>query len=439
MGYVGIIFEFVTYIILEALTVQNIHMLSNCKIKNKAVAFITICLFSAINSFMYEIGKIPKVFAVLILAYLLVNRLLLYIVVFKKINLKLIYVFLIARSTNQIYYNISKTIFSDNNIILSVAYIMESIVLILAMIYISKNNKMELYRQIAESLPRRLYVLILILLLIASVFVMVATRKWMAGFITYLLLPSMIGLVLSTIAILKMGISETEKKSNVDLLSRQVESQVAYYEKINKIYSEFRSFRHDYKNHVLCLRGLIAADKKEEALEYMNTMQDMSSVGKNKYNTGNVIIDALLDDKSEKAEKVNIKLVFDGIVPTSGISNADLCVIMANAIDNAIEACSKDVSGNENSIKVDADFRQGYFFLRVSNPMFEEVKFKGKNKVATSKADKEHHGFGVANIVRTAEKYGGTADISTNNGEFTIDIQLLLEQSQEEKAVCTAT
>ena len=61
--------------------------------------------------------------------------------------------------------------------------------------------------------------------------------------------------------------------------------------------------------------------------------------------------------------------------------------------------------------------------------MFEEVKFKEKNKVATSKSDKEHHGFGVANIVHTAEKYGGSAEISTDNGMFTIDVQLLLEQA----------
>ena len=121
--------------------------------------------------------------------------------------------FLIARSTNQIYYNIFKTIFSDGNITLSVAYIMESIVLILSMMYIRKNNKEELYRQIIDSLPRKLYVLILIMLLIASVFVMAATRKGVSGYITYLLLPAMIGLIISTIAIVKIGISEAEKNS----------------------------------------------------------------------------------------------------------------------------------------------------------------------------------------------------------------------------------
>jgi hypothetical protein len=353
----------------------------------------------------------------------------LYVLVFRKISIKLVYIFLIVLSTNQIYANLIKTIILDENILNGIAYLIEFIVLLAFMVYIKKRHKEEMYKRIIASLPRKLYVLILVMLLIASVFVMAALRDDTDGIMQYFLIPSMIGLVISTIAIIKIGISETEKKANVDILSKQVESQIGYYEKINKIYGEFRSFRHDYKNHVLCLRGLIAADKKEEALEYMNTMQDMSSVGKNKYHTGNVIIDALLDDKSEKAEKVNTKLEFNGIVPTSGISNADLCVIMANAIDNAIEACSKDESEKEKTIKADADFKQGYFFFKASNPMFEEVKFKGKNKVATSKSDKEHHGFGVANIVRTAEKYDGTAEISTDNNEFTIDVQLLLKQA----------
>lgn len=133
-----------------------------------------------------------------------------------------------------------------------------------------------------------------------------------------------------------------------------------------------------------------------------------------------------------KAEKVNTKLEFSGIVPTCGISNADLCIIMANAIDNAIEACSKDELGNEKKIKTEADFKQGYFLFRASNPMFEEVKFKGKNKVATSKSDKEHHGFGVANIVHTAKKYGGTAEILMDEKSFTIEVQMLLEKTEEQ-------
>lgn len=428
---VDVVLSFVAYFLLDALVIQVMHMLTDNKLNKKGIIVFFLILNSCITAIALnedQLDAMSYFIKNIVFIYYIFSRLVLYAISFKKINKQIIWLFLVTSATNQIYSNITKQITTSSYRVI-IAYILESLIIAFAIIYIKWKKKEEVYRQIISSLPKKLYVLVLVMLIIAAVFVMAATRDDTEDIIQYFLLPSMIGLVLSTIAIIKIGISESEKNSEVALLSKQMENQIGYYEKINKIYDEFRSFRHDYKNHVLCLRGLIAADKKEEALEYMNTMQDMSSVGKNKYHTGNVIIDALLDDKSSRAESVNTKIDFEGIVPTSGISNADLCVIMANAIDNAIEACSKDESGNEKTIKVDADFRQGYFFFKASNPMFEEVKFKGKNKVSTSKSDKEHHGFGVANIVRTAEKYGGSAEISTDNGMFTIDVQLLLEQA----------
>ena len=243
-----------------------------------------------------------------------------------------------------------------------------------------------------------------------------------------LLLPSMIGLIAATISIIKISISESEKKANVELLSKQVENQVEYYEKIQKYYDEFRSFRHDFKNHILCLRSLVAANRIDEAVEYMNDMESMAVQKKEEFNTGNIIIDALLNDKSEKAQKAHAKLEFKGFVPTMGITKADLCIIMANAIDNAIESCAKDYNETIKSININADFKQGYFFLKISNPMFETVKINGK-KLVTSKVDKDRHGFGVANIMHTVEKYEGTADITTEDNTFVLDIQMHLKET----------
>ena len=414
---------------LEAIIIQLLHWLTDLKVKSKVLAVGFLLITSVFTAFIENnILVEAKEIRIFIAIYYAIRNLILYVCVFRKVNWKIIYVFIASCATNQIYSNFFKQIIYDRVFKLSASYLLEIIILSLIMIQIKRKKKESVYQQLINSLSKKLYVLILVMLLIAAVFVMAATRDDTEDVIQYFLLPSMIGLVISTIAVIKIGISETEERAEVAVLSKQVENQIGYYEKINKIYGEFRSFRHDYKNHVLCLRSLIAADKKEEALEYMKTMQDMSSVGKNKYHTGNVIIDALLDDKSDRAEKVNTKIEFSGVVPTLGISNADLCVIMANAIDNAIEACSKDDSENEKTIKVDADFQRGYFFFKASNPMFEEVKFKGKNKVATSKSDKEHHGFGIANIVHTAEKYDGTTEISTEENVFIIEVQLLLKQ-----------
>ena len=84
------------------------------------------------------------------------------------------------------------------------------------------------------------------------------------------------------------------------------------------------------------------------------------------------------------------------------------------------------IASDEKEIAVHSDFRQGYFTLRITNPVFEKVEIRSHNQVETSKADKGMHGFGVANIVRTAKKYGGDAALSAENGIFTLEVGLWL-------------
>ena len=73
-----------------------------------------------------------------------------------------------------------------------------------------------------------------------------------------------------------------------------------------------------------------------------------------------------------------------------------------------------------------SDFQQGYFCLKITNPVFEKVDILNGNQVRTSKADKEMHGFGVANIVKTAKEHGGDVELSVNGENFTLDVSLWL-------------
>ena len=58
------------------------------------------------------------------------------------------------------------------------------------------------------------------------------------------------------------------------------------------------------------------------------------------------------------------------------------------------------------------------------------MSIKSNNTIATSKSDKEHHGFGVSNILRTVRKYDGEAEMSADSGKFTLDIQLMLRAEE---------
>lgn len=350
-----------------------------------------------------------------------------FFIVFRKVNIRLLYMYFLLTNLPQIFYNILSAFVENNALANLLPFAAVSLLLAVIIFTINKRRSKDFIRDTVRSLPARVYVIILIFTLVASIHVVAENELHNQAYISLFQLLSMAALIAAALSIAKISISESEKRSSLELLSKQVENQIEYYEKINKIYGEFRSFRHDYKNHVLCLRGLIAAGKTEEALEYMETMGDMSSVEKDRYHTGNVIIDALLNDKSDKAETAHAELLFTGKVPDKGISNADLCIIMANAIDNAIEACAKDDTGTAKEIKLEADVRQGYFFFKASNPIFETVEIKDKSSAATSKSDKERHGFGISNIVMTAEKYEGDTEITTDNGIFTLSVEVHLK------------
>ncbi len=427
------VLTFAVCFLLRSLIVQLTCIFLGYKEKNPRVVDIgliaLIVLPNVLMLYAHNITSVAVKLAIIIAYY--IGCFFLYTAIYRKINLKILYIYLLTINTPQIYANITKQIFSENRYSDLLAFLLEALVLGSILIYI-KRKKYEVFVQhLVEALPKKLYILVLGLTYIASIFVMGSTRPNHDLYVRVLLIPSMIGLMIVLFSIIRTSISETEKTLSVNILSKQIENQIEYYNKINSIYDEFRCFRHDFKNHILCLRSLISAGETERAIEYMNEIEVLSSVEKKKFDTGNIIVDALLSDKSEKALASNTRLDFKGFVPTSGISNADLCIIIANAVDNAIEACAKDSSNEEKIITANADFKRGYFFFRISNPMFEKVKINDKNKVVTSKEDKSRHGFGVSNIVRVANKYNGAAEISADGGVFTLDVQLLLDSSIE--------
>lgn len=99
----------------------------------------------------------------------------------------------------------------------------------------------------------------------------------------------------------------------------------------------------------------------------------------------------------------------------------DLCTILSNALDNAIEACEKISSDEQKIILVKCSYIKHIQFIWISNPVAEDVKIIN-NTVETSKADKNIHGIGLYNIRRTVAKYEGEFEISCKDKMFVMDI-----------------
>ena len=199
--------------------------------------------------------------------------------------------------------------------------------------------------------------------------------------------------------------------------------QLKHYEDMVSKNRDIREFRHDYKNNLISIHSFLSSGKTDEALKYIETLSSGLSATQSMFSTGNYLADVILSDKAMSAKNLGIDVEFSGSVPQYGISNNDLCTVFTNILDNAIRGCD----GVENAkITVKGTENPNGFVLEISNPVTKVVEIKN-NKVKTSKADKENHGFGIELVKKTAKSYNGYVQLSCENSVFKIEVGFILK------------
>lgn len=123
------------------------------------------------------------------------------------------------------------------------------------------------------------------------------------------------------------------------LLEQQTQNQEVYVREAKLRYEQTRSFRHDIKNHLLILHQLIKDGKSNEANEYLENMEVVSDALSFSAQTGNDAVDALLNSKFSVAAHKEISIHCSIHIPKqSYIADMDWCIVLSNALDNAISA-----------------------------------------------------------------------------------------------------
>lgn len=221
------------------------------------------------------------------------------------------------------------------------------------------------------------------------------------------------------------NIAENYYQKVNELIEKQFKNQVNYYEKIEESNKEIRAIKHDMKNHLISMQGLLHNNQLQELDEYIEDIRTTISKKVSLIKTGNTIVDAILNEKSAVAHDKDIVMEIEvGVQQNMGIELIDLCIMLSNSIDNAIEACERIEDISSRKIKIKCNYQAGYFFYEITNPMKEEKISGVKNKLRTIKKDKENHGFGVGNITQSARKYGGEVRTSADNFVFKLEIEI---------------
>lgn len=305
--------------------------------------------------------------------------------------------------------------------------VVSAIVIIALILYCKAKAQNRELKNILNIIPKRVYIFMLLSLFIESgVITMLSydalhfeSGLYFAKLLLFILT------IINIVVIITLLISVVYRKYSDNLnqiLQQQVDSQLRHYEKREKLNTEIRGFRHDFNNHVKCLESLLAMEKYGEANRYLQKLSNMMPSGEFLFQTGNYIADAILTEIQESFENVNVE--FDGFIPEK-IDNADLCIVLSNAMNNAAESCC-ELPGS-NAISVFGNYQQGIFVLIIKNPTIQ----KGHSADVmpnTSKSDKESHGFGLSNIQRVVKKYNGAMHTHLQDGIFTLSLTLTVNQ-----------
>uniref|UniRef100_UPI0006D03984 GHKL domain-containing protein n=1 Tax=Clostridium sp. NkU-1 TaxID=1095009 RepID=UPI0006D03984 len=176
------------------------------------------------------------------------------------------------------------------------------------------------------------------------------------------------------------------------------------------------SIKHDMKNHLLALQSLAQNHCHDELMQCLNDIITACEYQTAFSNSGNVVVDSILNFKLQEASKLNAEIFLDINLPKDlQLPAFDMATILGNLLDNAIDALM--TIENRRMISVKIKYGKGQFIIKISNT-FNGIVIERTNTLFTKK-DGGNHGLGIKNIKRILEKYDGSMDIEYDATTFT--------------------
>lgn len=196
-------------------------------------------------------------------------------------------------------------------------------------------------------------------------------------------------------------------------------------EEVENMYRQVRGWRHDYKHHIQTMKAHLAMKQYDELDTYLSELDTDLTTVDTVIKTGNVRIDAVLNSKLAVAKRKGIRVNAKAIVPKDlAVSEVDLCIIIGNLLDNAIEACEKEPEEEKRFIRVYIDILKAQLYIYVANSMTNEIKKEGKTYLTTKTAG---HGFGLMRVDRVVARYNGYLNRQHEEGVFATEIMLKIK------------
>lgn len=183
-----------------------------------------------------------------------------------------------------------------------------------------------------------------------------------------------------------------------------------------------RQYRHDLRHHLQYISACIENGQAEQAQTYISGIDREIEAQKVKRYCENEAANLILSSFDARARKIGAEMVVKGTLPAFILlPDSDLCVLLSNALENALHAC-QELAAEGKSCTLDVQFyeRENKFFLQITNPCTKPVRFKKGIPVS----DRPGHGVGVQSICAIVQKYGGVSTFLVKDGRFILRLCL---------------
>ena len=215
----------------------------------------------------------------------------------------------------------------------------------------------------------------------------------------------------------------------MSLFSKQIDKRIAayqrelietHYKEVENMYRQIRGWRHDYRNHIQLMKVLASNGDMDGIKAYLDELDTDLNTVDTVVKTGNAMADAILNSKISLAQSRGITVHCDAHIPVQlKTSEIDLCCIIGNLFDNAIEASQK-LPLDQRLIRVYMDMKNTQLYISFTNFTATGKLQKVGKLFATSKG--EGHGFGLVRIDTIVDRLDGYLSRNSEDGAFTTEI-----------------
>lgn len=192
-----------------------------------------------------------------------------------------------------------------------------------------------------------------------------------------------------------------------------------YCDEVESMYKKMRGWRHDYHNHIQAMQASMALGNYEEVNEYLRQLNDDLTNVDTVLKTGRVMVDAILNGKISLAAQNNIPVNVKAKIPENlKMNDVDLCVVIGNLLDNAIEE-NKRLVEDQRFIRIYIGTKNTYLYIAVTNAAGRKRGRLGSHFLSVKGSG---HGFGLSRVEAIVKKQDGFFSADSEDGGFTAEI-----------------